>query len=125
MPAELHHGFQQYHWDGYLWWSDDIDPTYAEYSLQSSRPEDFYWSVNQTRLYPQATAEAGVLEVQVETVAPNLSHFLVQVDDGEWEEAAAPLAWSLHPGENTLAVRSVNAFGRTGRLARARISMKG
>ena len=25
-PAELRHGAGQYHWDGYLWWSDDVDP---------------------------------------------------------------------------------------------------
>ncbi|MEE2629032.1 MAG: transglutaminase domain-containing protein, partial [Candidatus Latescibacterota bacterium] len=25
-PAELYHGYSAYHWDGYLWWSVDIDP---------------------------------------------------------------------------------------------------
>ena len=96
-------------WDGYLWWSDGIDPKYAEYSLQTSRPADFNWSVNQTRLYPRAGEEAGVLEVDVETATPNLSHFQVRTDggvDGEWEEAAeGPLTWKLHPGENGLEVR--------------------
>ena len=30
-PAELRHGNGQYHYDGYLWWSDAIDPQYPEY----------------------------------------------------------------------------------------------
>ena len=124
-PAELHHGYSQYHWDGYLWWTDDLNPRYAEYPLQTNRPEDFYWSVNQTRLYPQATEEPGVLEVQVESVTPNLSHFLVQMDGGEWVPDETPVRWPLHPGENSLAVRSVNAFGRTGRVAHARVRMEG
>lgn len=121
-PAELRHGYSQYHWDGYLWWSDDSDPRYPEYSLQSSRPGDFYWSVNQTRLYLQATGESGVLRVDLEHTTPNFSHFLVQFDGGEWQERRElPMTWKLHLGENELAVRSVNLFGRMGRIARARV----
>ena len=124
-PAELYHGYSQYHWDGYLWWSVDIDPKYPEYSLQTSRPADFNWSVNQTRLYPRAGEEAGVLEIDVETATPNFAHFQVRTDgggDGEWEEAAeGPLTWMLHAGENELEVRGVNAFGRPGRTARLKV----
>jgi len=122
-PAELRHGAGQYHWDGYLWWSDVIDPKYPEYSLQTSRPEDFYWSVNQTRLYLQASDTADTLSVQTETTTPNFSHFLVQTDDGEWQETQAPLTWSLHPGVNRLAVRSVNVFGKAGRIAHAQVTL--
>jgi hypothetical protein len=124
-PAELRHGAGQYHWDGYLWWTDDIDPKYPEYSLQTSRVEDFYWSVNQTRLYPTATKEAGVLDVGLETVTPNLSHFLVQIDGGDWQRHEAPLSWHLHAGDNELAVRGVNVFGRAGRISRARVTRRG
>lgn len=121
-PAELEQGYQHYHWDGYLWWTDGLDPKYPEYSLQSSNPSDFYWGVNQTRLYLQAGEQSGALEVEVETATPNFSHFLVQVDGGAWQEEKAPLRrWQLHEGENALAVRSVNSFGRQGRIARARV----
>lgn len=121
-PAELRHGAIQYHWDGYLWWSDDLDPKYPEYSLQSSRPADFYWSVNQTRLYLSAADRDGVLQVTLGHTTPNLSHFLVQRDDGEWQvQSEASLEWDLHPGENLLAVRAVNLFGRVGRISRARV----
>jgi len=121
-PAELRHGNGQYHWDGYLWWSDDANPKYAEYSLQTSRSADFYWSVNQTRLYLQAGAASDELTVALANTTPNFSHYLVQIDDGEWEEIReSSLTWKLHPGENQLAARSVNQFGRQGRISRARV----
>ena len=124
-PAELRHGAGQYHFDGYMWWSDDLDPKYAEYSMQTSRVEDFYWSVNQTRLYPQATDQAGRLDVGLETITPNFSHFLVQIDGGEWQKHEGALAWDLHAGNNELAVRGVNVFGKEGRISRAKVSFKG
>ena len=120
-PAELEQGYQQYHWDGYLWWSEDPDPPYAEYSLQTTRPADFYWGVNQTRLYLQAKGRSDTLQVDLETVTPNFSHYLVKIDDRAWEERMSPLEWPLHQGENILAVRSVNVFDRQGRIARARV----
>ena len=116
-PAELHHGYSQYHWDGYLWWSADIDPKFAEYSLQTSRPADFNWSVNQTRLYPQATDQANLLDIGLETVTPNLSHFEIQIDDGDWQDHQGPLQWDLHSGDNKLSVRGINVFGKKGRAA--------
>ncbi len=117
-PAELRHGNGQYHWDGYLWWSDDINPRYPEYSLQSTREADFYWSVNQTRLFLSATDDPQVLWVDLAHTAPQLQGFLVQQDGGDWCEQVGPgFAWSLHPGENALAVRTVNRFGRVGRIS--------
>ena len=121
-PAELHHGCSQYHWDGYLWWSVDIDPKYAEYSLQTTRPADFNWSVNQTRLYPRAGAEPGALEVDVETATPNFSHLQMRVDQGEWQRTTAPMTWPLQAGDNELEVRGVNSFGRAGRVARLKVA---
>jgi hypothetical protein len=124
-PAELHHGYSQYHWDGYLWWSVGIDPPYSEYSLQTSRPADFNWSVNQTRLYPRAAAKRGVLQVDVETATPNFSHFETRIDGGEWERSEAPISWSLHDGDNELEVRGVNAFDKVGRVARLKVAYDG
>jgi len=113
-PAELEQGHQHYHWDGYLWWTDDIVPTYAEYSLQMSRPGDFYPTLNRTRIYLQATDTPSMLRVDLETVTPNFDHHLIQKDRGAWEAEQAPFDWVLHGGENTLSVKSVNRFGREG-----------
>ena len=119
-PAELRHGAGQYHWDGYLWWSDDVDPRYAEYSLQTSRTGDFYWSVNQTRLYLQVAEKARTLQVNLEHTAPNFSHFLVRQDGGPWrEEREERFEWTLAAGENLLEARAVNVFGKQGRIAKA------
>jgi hypothetical protein len=123
-PAELRHGQDQYHYDGYLWWTDQIDPRYPEYSLQSSRPADFYWSVNQTRLYLQAIDDPAVLRVDLETCTPNLAHYVVRFDEGEWTQADAPVRWPLRPGANILEVRSVSTFGKQGRIARARVECR-
>ncbi len=124
-PAELYHGYSAYHWDGYLWWSVDIDPKYAEYSMQTSREADFNWSVNQTRLYPRAGEKAGVIEIDVETATPNFSHYQVRIDGGEWRQADSPLNWELHQGQNELEVRGVNTFGRGGRTARLKVGYTG
>ena len=124
-PAELHHGYSQYHWDGYLWWSVDADPKYAEYSLQTSREADFNWSVNQTRLHPRAGDEAGMLEIDVETATPNFSHYQIRIDSSEWEDAEAPLSWALSAGENELEIRGVNTFGKAGRSARLKVAYAG
>ena len=124
-PAEKEHGATQYHWDGYLWWSDDLAPRYAEYSLQTAREADFYWSVNQTRLYPRHAEAAGVLHVDTETVTPNFSHFLVRRDGGDWQKEQGPLTWELAVGENRLEVRAVNAFGRGGRVSTLRVRREG
>jgi hypothetical protein len=124
-PAELHHGNGQYHYDGYLWWSDDIDPRYAEYSLQTTRPADFYWSVNQTRIYLQASEKPNALQVDLEHNAPNFSHFLVRENSGDWrEEREARFEWALTKGEHQLEIRTVNAFGKKGRSASACVELK-
>ena len=94
---------------------------YADNSLQSSRAADFYWSVNQTRIYLVAGEKRLELEVQLETVTPNFAHYLVKIDEGTWRESQGPLTWKLAPGENGLAVRSVNVFGKMGRVAAARV----
>lgn len=122
-PAELRHGNRQYHYNGYLWWSDHIDPTYPEYSLQTTRPADFYWSVNQTRIYLQAADRDGALCVLFEHTMPNFSHFEVQIDDDPWQEVReVEMDWPLAEGPNCLAVRAVNVFAKEGRTSSAQIT---
>ena len=62
--------------------------------------------------------------MDLETVTPNFAHFLIQIDGGDWKPGEAPLSWSLHAGDNQLAVRSVNVFGKEGRIARAQVRLK-
>lgn len=123
-PAEIGQGATQYHYDGYIWWAEDIDPKYPEYSLQTTREGDLYWSVNQTRIYLQSTGVGGELLVDFDHTTPNFSHFVICFDDAEtWERCEGSLSWVLHEGMNRLAVRSVNAFGRQGAPARAAVQL--
>ena len=142
-PAEDAHGCVQYHYDGYLHWEDDLtDMRSPEYSMQTARVNDLYWTLDQAELHLQQSDDSGVIDVQIATVTPNFKAFEIQVDDGEWTAHAAKhvwqlahegqreefvkffpteaversgeYAWRLHAGTNTLAVRPVNAFGNAG-----------
>ena len=113
-PQELEQGMDQYHWDGHLWWTDSLDPRYPEYSLQTNRPEDFYWDLNRTRIDLQDTETAAALSVRLSGPIPNLSGFEVRRDQGEWEESGPSFEWKLRPGRNRLRARAVNTMGLRG-----------
>lgn len=114
MPGELEHGFMQYHYDGFLWWKDTPVPVYEEYTYQSSHPRDFYWTLNQTQIFFNATQSPDELNVTLDTVTPNFDKFLVRMNDAEWKEPGSEFTWKLHSGENTISVKSVNKFKRDG-----------
>jgi hypothetical protein len=138
-PQEEEHGQAQYHFNGYLWWEDDLnDPRFPEYAFLTNRPGDFYWTVNEVALDLQATDQEGVLRVTLDTVTPNFDTFLARFDDGDWQPlpaGAAPLSqpvgaallgqpfeWTLQPGNNRLAVKTRNRFGREGRASEVTVA---
>ena len=110
MPQELEHGHTQYHWDGYLWWTDDLDPKYPEYSLLTNRPEDFYWTLNKTVIDLEDTLEKGRIKVFLHGPIPNLKEFQVRKNDADWERTRASFVWDLKPGVNHLEARAVNTM---------------
>ncbi|MCB9782078.1 MAG: transglutaminase domain-containing protein [Candidatus Omnitrophica bacterium] len=110
MPQELEHGHMQYHWDGYLWWTDSLDPKYPEYSLLTNRPEDFYWTMNKTVIDLEDTLEEGKIRVMLHGPIPNLDKFQVKKNGGEWMDAESDFIWEIEPGENTLEARAVNTM---------------
>jgi len=95
-----------------------------EYSAQTNREGDLYWTVNQAAVTLTATEEPDRLAVALDTVTPNLEGYLYRLDGGEWQllrgEGDEPhsrrafIAWTLRPGLNTLEVKPRNAFGRDG-----------
>ena len=113
-PQELEQGMDQYHWDGHLWWTDSLDPRYPEYSLQTNRPEDFYWDLNRTRIDLQDTDTAAALAVRLSGPIPHLDRFEISLDQGEWEESGPTFEWKLRPGRNRLRARAVNTMGLRG-----------
>ena len=121
LPVEHAHGSDHYHWNGFLWWTDAPNPKYPEHSLQTQRRDDFYWTIGRVRAHLQQTRRPGVLEVRLEQVMPNFSHYeakrgpaAVGADGEAWERTEECLEWQLTKGANRLEVRAVSAFRRAG-----------
>ena len=124
-PQELEQGMNQYHWDGHLWWTDSLDPRYPEYSLQTTRPEDFYWSLNKTRIDLEDTETTATLSVQLSGPIPNLARFEVSLDEGAWQESDSSFEWKLRPGRNALRARAVNTMDLQGPINRVVLEYRG
>lgn len=119
VPVEHAHGTDHYHWNGFLWWTDESNPKYPEYSLQTQRRDDLYWTIGRVRAYLQQTRRPRILEVRLEHVMPNFSHYELKRgpagEDGEaWERTGECLEWPLTAGTNRLEIRAVSAFRRAG-----------
>jgi Transglutaminase-like superfamily len=120
-PQELEHGNDQYHWDGYLWWTDSLDPRYPEYSLLTNRPEDFYWTVNKTLITVEDTDTPGELSVHLSGPTPNRARFMVRMQEGQWQQSNSSFRWVLAPGKNALEARAVNSMGIEGLVNRVEV----
>lgn len=113
-PSEPEHGASSYYYDRYLFWEDEHTSPLPWFSRHTDRPGDLYWTVNRAVVHVQQGAEPGELRVQFEAATPNLARFEVRIDDDPWIESPADRPWTLHDGDNRLAVRPVNSFGRPG-----------
>ena len=114
-PGEPEHGKAPYHYDGYLWWKDNNTPPNPWFSRKSNRIGDFYWTPNRTMIYLSRCDDSEVLDVDFTTTAPNLKHYLVQIDRGDWKSQPNHFGWQLRDGENHLRVKSVNQWGWEGK----------
>ncbi len=124
MPQELEHGNQQYHWDGYLWWTDDLNPKYPEYSNLTNRPEDFYWTLNKTLVDIRDTGLEGVAAVTFHGNIPNFDRFEVRLNGGEWKKSDRTMDWKLVPGTNKLEVKAINTMGIEGIVNRVELEYR-
>ncbi len=116
-PAEEEHGCDYYHYNGYLWWTDNPDnplQSVSHFSLLSNRPADFHPTMNRTWVDLEQK-EKRLLAVTLTGNTPNFRQYETAVDNGEWKTSGDSFAWPLHSGTNTLAARAVNAFGIPGK----------
>ncbi|NLL83635.1 MAG: transglutaminase domain-containing protein [Lentisphaerae bacterium] len=124
-PWEEYHGQDYYHSNTYLWWRNPYSPaTPPQYSLISSRPTDFEWSVNQVEISLTATENPHHLSIIAKTMTPNFATFEYNFDHTTWHELGgqshhpdlqwAQLTWPLKKGTNTIAIRTVNRLGKKG-----------
>jgi hypothetical protein len=121
-PGELYQGWAEYFYDGYWWVGDERDdpqlsPEYSKH-LPPSRPQDIDWDLNWTRIHLCRTAKAGELQVDLETLTPNLEHLEIADAGGSaWKRTPTAFTWKLQAGKNVLKARGVNAWGRAGKPA--------
>ena len=113
LPEEPEHGTVPYTYDGHLWYRSEAQPL-PQFSQTSRREGDFHWTLNQTVIHLQQGETPDTLNSLLDTVTPNFEAYLVQLDDGEWEEKPEAFVWSLHEGGNILRAKTRNAFGVLG-----------
>ena len=117
----MEHGQSQYHWDGFLWWTDSLDPKFPEYSYQTQRPEDFYWTLNKTLIDVQDTDSPGELSIRLHGPIPNLRTFMIEDGSGGWKESEREFTWKLRDGKNRLQAKAVNSMGIEGPVNKVEI----
>lgn len=134
-PAEEEHGQDHYHYDGYLWWADNLDdplPQLRPFSMLSNRLFDFYPAINQVWADLIAVSN-GVVRISLWSNMPNPAGFETRCKaapasstqqplQGEWKQTAAEHDWALQPGCNILEVRCRNVFGKTSKPTRLAVT---
>ena len=83
--------------------------------LPANPAVDPYFPIGQAAL-SLAVAE-GKLHVTVQTLTPNFKTFELRIDGAEWKTSSDREEWAVHAGVNTLAVRTMNAFGIAGPIS--------
>jgi hypothetical protein len=126
VPGELEQGWSEYFYDGYYWVGDSpddpqISPEYSHH-LAPNRPQDVDWKLGWTHIHLCRTAKPGELQVDLETNTPNLARLERLGPDGKAQPTPARFLWTLRPGHNELAVRSVNHWDKLGRTAKVVVS---
>ncbi|NKB71029.1 MAG: hypothetical protein GKR89_28500 [Candidatus Latescibacteria bacterium] len=109
----------------YCWYSDAF-PRKREYARHTRRWQDYNPALNQSQLFLHQSQEDGRLQVEVDTETPWFECFVVQQDQGDWQERREPVwDWLLHPGLNSLRVKTRNRMGVCGPEARAEVAWPG
>jgi hypothetical protein len=132
VPGELYQGWSSYFYDGYWWVGDSpddpkISPEYS-HSLTPNRPQDIDWHLNWTRIHVSQTSKPTDLQVDLETLTPNLGRMERKIADKTgketWQATPTSFIWRLEPGANELTVRSVNHWGKAGKEAHIGVALK-
>jgi hypothetical protein len=123
LPGELCNGWDSYYSDGYCWVGDSpdepsISPEYSHH-LSPTRAWDIDWNLNWTRIHMVRTSKPGELQVDLETLTPNLARLEKTAESAmcksdSWKPTAASFVWKLKWGRNVLRVRSVNQWEKAG-----------
>ncbi|NSW89084.1 MAG: transglutaminase domain-containing protein [Firmicutes bacterium] len=81
-------------------------------------PDDVYFTLNQTKI--ELTVEDCPenpdikLIVKMSNTDPYFDHYIVKLDDNDWETRQEEFKWRLKEGSNTISACTVNKYGRSG-----------
>lgn len=79
---------------------------------------DFYPILNQVQVGWEFSHKENLLQLRLNTVTPNFSHFSWCFDDGIWHSGRQNvLSWRLREGENRFEVKAVNSANHEGAIA--------
>ena len=99
---------------GFPHWTDAKTPPKTDrIKIFSGRERDFYWTLNQAAHRATRTSE-NTLNIEFGHTQPFFDHYLVTIDDTSHAQTEDPYRWTLHKGENMLAVAPVNEWGVRG-----------
>lgn len=111
-PGESEHGKGSYHYDGYLFWEDEKTEPLPWFTHHTGRPDDLYWSVNETYIHLQE--DGSHIDVLLESPTPDLNGFERSFDGETWEPCGASWKWDPVTEGVRVTVRSINGAGRHG-----------
>jgi hypothetical protein len=81
-----------------------------------------YPSLNQTHIrlaHARAWEDpTDTLEVTLTNSAPWFDHYEMRMDGRDWKSAPDSLSWALHPGDNSLEVRTIDRMNNAGVVSR-------
>lgn len=89
--------------------------------LPANPAQDPYFPIGQATI--SLAVEADELTVGLQTLTPNLERFETRIDGGDWRPSSRHFVWSVRPGTNRLEARTVNAFGVTGPVSLAEVTV--
>jgi len=99
-------------------WSDSLSRDNVMFKHSTSRADDLYWPLNQVRLSLYTLKDNSFLVV-MRTFTPDFSNFLIELgSQPPVYSQSVSFVWSLHNGENSVQVQSVNSRGVTGSPSR-------
>ncbi len=108
------------------WVDEDAPPSLihspglpAENDTWTDNLNDLYWSLNQVVIKLESLVDGySTLNFGLETDTPDFSHFLMQIDRGNWNVQGDIYSWKLQEGDNCIRVRVVNRLGIEGSISK-------
>ena len=88
-------------------------------TLPANPAVDPYFPIGQAAL--KLVTMGDQLGVTLQTMTPNFKEYQARIDEGGWKSSGADLVWNVHPGRNSLEVRTLNQFWVYGPISRVEV----